>query len=396
MAHYRPRYVMPLIRDSLGFSPLVGVLGQRQVGKTTLVEQLTSQYVTLDDADVLSAAELTPATFLGQWSGLTAIDECQKAPALFPALKGLVQKDKRPGRFLLTGSVRFTSRKLITESLTGRLYPIEVLPLSASEIARKKLSDFTRWVKWDSSRLNQHVAERGAWFKQGDEFKFLRHGGLPGICFLRKATHVNGKFRAHIQTLLERDLRLILQTTAPVGGIFSLLKFMAQNQGVPFVLKDAVRATGISSVTIKKLIYAFEGLFLIRRLAGEGYSRGQTFFLEDQVMATYLSPTSTIAPELRFAFSQLFAQAHYNHMNEYTASYYESKGGAHVPLVFTIKGKKYGFLFNPGEKILAHHTKTSESLQNHHPGAVLFILSRAPTVLKLSEHLFQMPLLGIV
>ena len=140
MAHLRPRIVQAHINDALRFSPLVGILGQRQVGKTTLVERLTSQYVTLDSPDALSAAELTPSTFLSQWNGLTAIDECQKAPALFPALKILVQKDKRPGQFLLTGSIRATT-ELSTWAGTGRVVRLAMYPLTEREIAGDGLGD---------------------------------------------------------------------------------------------------------------------------------------------------------------------------------------------------------------------------------------------------------------
>ena len=122
MVHLRTRFATRHLEDALAFSPLVGVLGQRQVGKTTLVESLVkSHYVSFDDETTKTAAELAPKQFLEQFNTLSAIDECQKVPSIFPALKLRVQKDKRPGQFLLTGSVRFTSRKAIQESLTGRV-----------------------------------------------------------------------------------------------------------------------------------------------------------------------------------------------------------------------------------------------------------------------------------
>ena len=88
MAQLRDRYGSSHIKEALSFSALVGVLGQRQVGKTTLVELVTgSDYVTFDDDVQKSAAELAPQRYLEQFENLTTIDDCQKVPGLFPALK---------------------------------------------------------------------------------------------------------------------------------------------------------------------------------------------------------------------------------------------------------------------------------------------------------------------
>jgi len=118
MAHERIRYLLPSLLKGLTFSPLVGILGQRQTGKTTLMRSVVkNRSVSLDDQELLEAALLNPKSFVAREDLPFGIDECQLAPPLFSALKLRVQNNPRPGQFILTGSVRFTSRKAIRESV---------------------------------------------------------------------------------------------------------------------------------------------------------------------------------------------------------------------------------------------------------------------------------------
>src|SRR5258708_4144841 len=108
MPHERTRYVTELFKKSAAHSPLVGVLGHRQVGKTTFLNQVSQNYISLDDPNTLAKARVSSAEFIKEHAGLAvAIDECQLAPELFPALKEWVQLHKRPGQFFMSGSVRF-------------------------------------------------------------------------------------------------------------------------------------------------------------------------------------------------------------------------------------------------------------------------------------------------
>jgi predicted AAA+ superfamily ATPase len=397
MAHLRKRFATTHLEDALAFSPLVGVLGQRQVGKTTLVESLvTGQYVSFDDEATKTVAELAPRQFLEQFDSLSAIDECQKVPGIFPALKLCVQKNKRPGQFLLTGSVRFTSRKAIQESLTGRVYNVEILPLSVAEMNEKPLADFVKWTKLSASALTEHIERRTSWFNYLKMNLYLSHGGLPGICFLRKESHRNAKFAAQIQTLLQRDIRLVFETTTPYQNLLLLLRFIARNQGGKFVIKDASRFSGISEITVKKTIFAFESLFLIRRIRGSGDVVADRFYFEDQGMARYLSKESVSSDDHLFAYSQLFAAAHYSHMNEMELNYFETKGGAKVPFVFSIRENIYGFLLNESEALTQSTIKSAKALFDRSPKAQIYILSRGNFVRRVMDRVTQIPLLGVI
>lgn len=400
MPHHRNRYLEKHISEGLTFSPIVGVLGQRQAGKTTLVQSMAgSGYFSLDDPTQLELALNQPNTLISQPRSkkvLIAIDECQKAPALFPALKLAVQVNKRPGQFLLTGSIRFTSRKAIQESLTGRILNLEMLPLSASEILGQPLNDLTQWNHHSIERNLSFFERRQKIFKTSLYDQYLQCGGLPGICFLRKPSHRNAKFKAHIETLLQRDIRFTLETTLPYNNLLDLLVFLARHQGEPFSYTQASRSCRISQNTLRRVIQAYEALFLIRRIAPLGYRKAEAFFLEDQGMATYLSGLNPGMDLVRFLFSQLFSHIHYRYMNEYRVGYFEAKSGAHVPLVFEINGKFYGILPTRNETPERSVLGGAEAFLNAYSDGAVYIVSTSPKAKKITERIFQIPFLGAI
>ena len=137
------RNIEPLVLTALADTPVVLVNGARQTGKSTLVRSLAesahpARYLTLDDATVLSAARHDPSGFL---SGLetsavsVVIDEVQRAPELFLAIKASVDRDRRPGRFLLTGSANVMLLPQVSDSLAGRMEVLTLWPLSQGELA---------------------------------------------------------------------------------------------------------------------------------------------------------------------------------------------------------------------------------------------------------------------
>jgi len=391
MAHNRKRYIRKHILDALCFAPIVGVLGQRQVGKTTLVEEIVGdQYATFDDEFTLERAESSPSRFLESFSKLAAIDECQKSSSIFSALKLRVQKNKRPGQFLLTGSIRFTSRKAIQESLTGRIHLIEMLPLSIAEMNHLNSEDIMKWPKKSLVDLKSHFKERAKKVKGFDTH--LAKGGLPGICFLRKESHRSAKFKSHIETLLRRDLRLIIETTVPFASLQSLLRFLANRQGLPFRLSDASRDAKISPNTLNKLIDAFENMFLIRRVPGIGFTRGDIFYFEDQGMASYLNRYTLESDLQRLAFSQLFSHVHSTNMNEFEVFHFDTKAGARVPLVFRVRDSYLGFITTSDTAPSLKAVRSAGAFLNAYPGASVFILSRTKEFEVIDKGIWSMPI----
>ncbi len=135
-----PRLVWARLREALAESPVVLLHGPRQCGKTTLARSLGEddgrRYLTLDDPATFSAVQADPAGFVLDLEGPVTIDEVQRVPELFLAIKQSVDRDRRPGRFLLTGSANALFVPRVADSLAGRMEIVRLHPLSEVEIGR--------------------------------------------------------------------------------------------------------------------------------------------------------------------------------------------------------------------------------------------------------------------
>ena len=144
MPHY-PRHTLHRITQAFVDTRVVLVAGPRQAGKTTLAEAIAREnglaFFTLDNPTTLSAARSDPVGFL---RGLdrAVIDEIQRAPDLLLAIKESVDTDKRPGRFLLTGSANLMTLPRVADSLAGRMEIIRLLPLAQTEICGREKDFF--------------------------------------------------------------------------------------------------------------------------------------------------------------------------------------------------------------------------------------------------------------
>ena len=136
---YYPRALTPVIREALADTPVVCLVGPRQSGKTTLVQRIAPEraYVSLDEYNYHQAASLDPTGFVDSLPATAAIDEVQRAPALLSAIKVAVDRNRRPGRFLLTGSANLLFMPTVSESLAGRMETVQMYPLAAAEKERQ-------------------------------------------------------------------------------------------------------------------------------------------------------------------------------------------------------------------------------------------------------------------
>src|SRR3989338_1259468 len=135
------RHITARVLEALADTPVVLLNGPRQAGKSTLAQEVAShehpaRYLTLDDATTLAAARSDPEGFLAGFEGPIVIDEIQRAPELFLAIKAQVDRDRRPGRFLITGSADVLLLPNLAESLAGRIEILTLWPFSQGEIEK--------------------------------------------------------------------------------------------------------------------------------------------------------------------------------------------------------------------------------------------------------------------
>ena len=383
MPHNRDRYIQPLILQALKHSPIVGLLGHRQVGKTTLASAIAHEYVTFDSAYELENAIHRPIEFLENRRSPFAVDEAQLCPALFPAAKEWVRTHPKKGQLIFTGSVRFTARKLIRESLTGRIVNLEVLPMSIAELNGWPLPQFiSDLIKIGSSRSLDTFEAKHKNIKPQLFWEYLNTGGLPGICFFRDASVRQTRFESHLDTILNRDLHLIVRSTLSPLQLRRLATFLAQNQGEPLELKSAAKACQASTTTVKKLLIAFEALFLIRPLPSYGTVSKISYFFEDQGLATHLgqdllSPQTQI---LRGVFANLRSELHYRPHPKNEIFSFRTHDGAVVPLAFRTEQGVLGIIPSDEKTPTLKARASARSFLEHFPHAKVIVTTTAHQV----------------
>lgn len=212
--------------------PVVAVVGARQTGKTTLVKdllQMKRMYLTLDDTTNILLAEQDPESFLRQDLPVT-IDEVQKAPALFPAMKKSVDNKRTNGQFLITGSANITMLPKISETLAGRIVFIEMNPITMMEALRRDLGHPTLgdifkaraakkcWETLNSIKPTSFPIEN-----------YIVKGGLPPAYLENSDKTRQVWFKGYVRTYLERDVRDLsrIQKLYEYQKYLSLLAFRA-------------------------------------------------------------------------------------------------------------------------------------------------------------------------
>lgn len=407
MPHIRKRYLTALIRKGLSFKGIVGVLGHRQVGKTTLLELISKRYTTLDQLGEKMRAGENPEYFLRElaqnpkaWP--VGIDECQIEPQLFPALKEFVRVNKSPGVFLLSGSVRFSSRKAIRESLTGRMLAYELLPFPISELEQRPMNSLALTLMGrDMRRVKLKDTSFSGSEKLSSVQRYLEVGGLPGICFVRKDRDRFEIMENQLQLMLERDLKLVYETTLSAQRLMVLLQILAQTQNQPINYTDLSRKARISVPSLKKVLAAFESIFLIRIIPTEGDEVAPVCFLEDQGEANFLANRTfdDVHNLMRLAFSHLRIPFAYTPGIRADNFQYRRNGGAYVPLCYRVakfskssQSSVIGFICMLEDHPSLSSRRSAQSFMNAYTGGKIVYLHPGRRVHAISSDEIVLPL----
>lgn len=263
-ANLVPRLMLPRVREATDDTRIVVVQGARQVGKSTLVESIAQRnsglVVTLDDPEVRAYAINDPTGFVAQNpDGLLVIDELQRAPELVVALKAAVDRDKRPGRFLVTGSANLLELSATHESLAGRAQPLILHSLSQSELARSP-STFI------DAAFRQHPFPRyTSDLARADYLDRACAGGYPEALSRTTLRRREDWYETYVTQIIRRDAPDIagLQRLADLPR---LLRFIAARSGSGMVWTALASEAGIPRSTLDPYIKLLETLFLIHIL----------------------------------------------------------------------------------------------------------------------------------
>ena len=382
MAHLRKRQIFPLLEKCLRFSPLVGVVGHRQVGKTTLISGICKSYYSLDDENSIAYMTDSASLFLKEIAGPkpVAIDEAQLLPKLFPALKEWVRKRGEPGQFLLSGSVRFTSLRAIRESLTGRIVTLELFPLSLNEQLEvdppETLFKLHASLKFSEATAAERLSKSEIRIRTRHLIHSSQLGGLPGICFVRNDRLRAARIKTQLETLLDRDLRLVTSTRLGLGDLKEILRKLANSQGERITASSISGARRMNSTSVQSVLEGLEALFLIRRIPIVGDLKGSTLFFEDLAEHHYLSETTPSSGNLHILFSIVRSAFAYRADVDPRLFQFRTRGGAVVPLVVQTRQGMTGFVLVEGEKIGRVETAAASSFLSRFANAKIIFCTR--------------------
>lgn len=292
------RHLAPLLREALQDTPAVLINGPRQCGKTTLAQQFAGDmaYLTLDDPNLLAAVLQDPLGFARQLDR-AIIDEVQRAPQLLLALKLVIDQDRRPGRFLLTGSANLMALPQIADSLAGRMALHTLLPLSQSELQGRPNDFLQRAQAQDWPLTHPHWVT-----PQHDTVDHVLAGGYPEMRQRPTGARRQAWAKAYIQTLVERDVRDIAQIDQ-LHQLPHMLAVAAAQCGQLFNAAQTGGQLGLNGKTVDKYLGILEKLFLVQRLPAWSHNElsrliktPKLHFLDAGLQATL----TRLSPELVF------------------------------------------------------------------------------------------------
>ena len=401
MTGYLSREITPRLERALRRVPVVVLSGLRQTGKSTLLQNEAGlarghTYRTLDDFATLAAARVNPESLL---EGAAILDEVQRCPELLVTLKRSVDEQRRPGRFILSGSANLALLGHVSETLAGRASYFTLHPMTRRE-QRKATGHEPFLVKFlgspalPSGKANP-VTER----------EVLR-GGLPPAC-LGPAEGVAEWFRGYAQTYVERDVRQLSQITDLVA-FRTLAQLAALRTGQVLVISTLARDAKLNAVTAGRYIDLLEASFLIRRLPpflknrSSRLVKSPKLHFTDSGLAAHLAGITTLEPGrddlLRGALFETYVAQNLAalleaHLPEAQMGYWHEQGRHEVD-----------FVIEAGRRVFALEVKAATRWSESDLSGLRAFLERTPAcvaavlayngkeAVKLDGRLFAIPL----
>jgi len=259
---YLARGLEGRITEALRDTPVVCLLGPRQSGKSTLVSRLAParQMVSLDDAAYLKLAREDAQGFLAGLADEVTIDEVQRAPGLTLAIKRSVDHDRRPGRFLLTGSANLLQLPNLADSLAGRMETLHLHPLTESEKAGSPGLFLQRFM---AGEIKPELVGSRPPVPSTLPGKLVA-GGYPEAV-RRGASRAQDWLRQYLQSVIERDIRDVARLREG-SDLLKMMELLAERTGTLLNVSELSTALKKARITIENHLAILEKMFLVRQL----------------------------------------------------------------------------------------------------------------------------------
>lgn len=253
-----PRLAEARLLASLADTPVVLIQGPRQCGKTTLARTVAARagygYITFDDDNQLRAARADPVGFVSALPPRMVLDEIQRIPEVFTALKLAVDQDRQPGRFLLIGATDVLGLPKLADSLAGRIEVIRLHPLAQIELRQQDAFFLDRLFRADFKpasfvRMGLALAE------------LVVAGGFPAA-LTRQAARRRDWYLAYVQALLQRDMRDLGRAKA-LDAMPRLLEVAADQTAQLLNVSELAASFALGRAALREHLRMLEQVFLV-------------------------------------------------------------------------------------------------------------------------------------
>ncbi|GGD59597.1 ATP-binding protein [Lacimicrobium alkaliphilum] len=264
------RFSQSTLLEALQDTPAVLIHGARQCGKTTLArfvgKQLDYDYISFDDDNQLQSAKTDPVGFVISLPERIILDEVQRAPEIFAAIKSSIDRNRQPGRFILTGSANVLLLPQLADSLAGRMEIIHLRPLTQTEIAGYRPQFFQALFNAEQNTIPLEANTQRGYPRLGPGIaQLLCRGGYPAAIARNSEKRRSVWYRDYIQTIIQRDV----QDIASIRNLEILPKLLSLAAGQTarlFNAADLASPFAVSRPTIREYLTLLEQIFLLEQL----------------------------------------------------------------------------------------------------------------------------------
>lgn len=271
-----------MVKSALKDTPVVLINGARQTGKSTLALNINGDnkhYITFDEIDTLNTATLNPQSYIESLPKPVVLDEIQRIPEIFVAIKACVDKDRKPGQYLLTGSANVLLLPNLSDSLAGRIEIATLWPLSQGEISGHKETFLEKILA--GSIPSKYLSD----LTLAELSNRMLTGGFPEVVARKDFDRKTAWFRSYLTTIIQRDIR-DLSNIDKLTEIPGLIKLLATRCSSLLNYSELSRSSGIPVTSLKRYFTLLETIFQVYRLMPWTKNIGKRFTKSPKVMFT--------------------------------------------------------------------------------------------------------------